>query len=933
MIVRDRIAVYIKLIFFMTAISFFTNTTIVVGRASAESIKNKPGDYEGLDEESDYGGLWRTGVNESNVKLTANRDDPHWTYNGFYNSSGADPCQSSVGVGQPAKTVYEKGSSPYGTGGERNAGIGANWPNSSDLNGLFSWQLINSNASWISRNAEGLHDSYYNTPDDNCPDPSGPPDPTNAGVRNSNTFTFSLTKKFTIKDGRNIDKNTLRLNMTVQTDNLIRVKVNGVTLSPVGGGYSSSGTCAEFNDFMSNGVDHDGYICPEFTSSNLSSLQLANGDAFSFGNNVNSLSVEIFSTYPNIGFFIDDISLSGEKNTPPPPGEENGCRPIPKYTIPKATDYGNVSNSSGGNYIESGPQIVEYGLYDNGVLKFVNSSLTTDRVEDITTAYTDGRKHNITIRELSDHVDSYSANYSPVVCPVAPETGECTGGEFTGWTINRSGPYNRSTAPAPASFICFDYKLKTKIELSGNKFEGGTDFGITMSVDNAPYTEGDSMWNDFYNEYHTHTKSKITQWQISMMKIAPGSAMPSYTKPGGFAINSDPCSYYGFGADCSSSKITGITSGSGGVTYQKGSISFSQSTIIPDVEAGTKYCLAFSVKPSTSENSNDSDTVNDSRWSHSSFNSSSNCFVVAKKPKVQVWGGDLVVGHKFSDNAKVNTDISNVKTNSVYKSNLNRTFGSWSEYGIFANGTIKAMASGAAFNNNAVAVVRSPNLCYLTYLSFIHNNSPDCNDNGYYKIGDYIKDFSSSFNAHGTTKLVGDVNLDTIGDGVFEAGNIDIKSSSEIYGKSIVIKSDGVVKINSNIKYKDMTYSNIDEIPQVVIIAKNIIIGDGVTNLDAWLIANNEGLTDGYIETCESGSTGSTNLTAFKCKEPLTINGAIASKRLYLERTYGAAPGVDSGKPAEILNLRADAYLWSYSQASKNGNIVTVYTYEAPVRF
>ena len=54
---------------------------------------------------------------------------------------------------------------------------------------------------------------------------------------------------------------------------------------------------------------------------------------------------------------------------------------------------------------------------------------------------------------------------------------------------------------------------------------------------------------------------------------------------------------------------------------------------------------------------------------------------------------------------------------------------------------------------------------------------------------------------------------------------------------------------------------------------------------------------------------------------------------LYLLRTAGSGTGAASGDPAEVFNMRADVYLWAFSQASSGSRIHSVYITELPPRF
>jgi hypothetical protein len=152
------------------------------------------------------------------------------------------------------------------------------------------------------------------------------------------------------------------------------------------------------------------------------------------------------------------------------------------------------------------------------------------------------------------------------------------------------------------------------------------------------------------------------------------------------------------------------------------------------------------------------------------------------------------------------------------------------------------------------------------------------------------------------------------------------------------LKSSGTVTIVGN-QYYDINnggakYKNISQLPQLVIIANKIDIAAAVTQIDAWLYTD----SGGSINTCVTDELGATvgaitNLTVGKCKNKLTVNGPVSTGKLYLWRTAGSGAGGASGDPAEVFNLRADAYLWAYARASGSGRVTTVYTTELPPRY
>ena len=74
-------------------------------------------------------------------------------------------------------------------------------------------------------------------------------------------------------------------------------------------------------------------------------------------------------------------------------------------------------------------------------------------------------------------------------------------------------------------------------------------------------------------------------------------------------------------------------------------------------------------------------------------------------------------------------------------------------------------------------------------------------------------------------------------------------------------------------------------------------------------------------------------MTVNTCATKLTVNGPVMTNNLYLWRSAGAGTGTDSANPAEVFNLRPDAYLWGLNEASKTSQLKTTYERELPPRF
>lgn len=400
--------------------------------------------------------------------------------------------------------------------------------------------------------------------------------------------------------------------------------------------------------------------------------------------------------------------------------------------------------------------------------------------------------------------------------------------------------------------------------------------------------------------------SKAANWEVTTFVVPSGTAVPTA------AINgTTPTGYYKNGAST-------VATGSGTFT------STSPSLVVPpqpvgDYPVGTRVCFALSVAPYSQLSTN---------WSHSTpF-----CTTIAKKPKVQVLGGDLIVGRASPYNP---AKVSQVISSASLSGSSGRYFGSWSEYAIIPSGTVTGMASGAMYVDGAT----TSDLCSLSVLTISNNSGAGCQ---VASIGKYVSSsttpniasrFAVTSNITGTG--VDLKNLASAQTYSISNATLNISSTQKIAkGKWIVINDPAAtVTITSNIDYTNAALTGIGDIPQVVIIARNIIIADSVTNIDAWLIAAGTG-ANGYINTCSSIAVGNpTALNSKKCDQLLTINGPIQANKLYMYRTAGSGVGVAAGDPAERFNLRADAYLWASVYSSGGDRLSTVSTKELPPRF
>jgi hypothetical protein len=455
-----------------------------------------------------------------------------------------------------------------------------------------------------------------------------------------------------------------------------------------------------------------------------------------------------------------------------------------------------------------------------------------------------------------------------------------------------------------------DFTLTPYITANASSAEVGSQVQLTNKVTNSG-----------------HASSNNSQWQFSQFVVPTGGSYPN----GGIS-GTQPAQYY-------RNNLVRLDGGTG-ISYPVGDTSLGQpNETLPDYPAGYKVCYALSVQAYSNT---------DGRWAHSA----PVCVTILVKPLVQVWGSDLSVGNSFlGTTAAVPT--ANVDTSVTTKtiSGTTYSFGSWVEYGIFATGLTTNTGSAAAYaGTGAQAGLVNATLCSETQLSF--NNAATsggvCNSGGSFTtIGKFttsrsIPDVASSYPISGTTPQFGGSNLSAAttqglytssGDLTLTGGMIGAASGSAGAGRWVVINApNATVTISGNITYTPAQLNSIDDIPQLIIIAKDINITGTVKNIDAWLIAKpSPTLADGIINTCSDVAPSAPLSTAI-CSNTLTINGPVMANRLLLRRTTTPGLGLASGIPAETINLRPDAYIWAAVHTLSNGRIETVYSSELPPR-
>jgi len=260
-----------------------------------------------------------------------------------------------------------------------------------------------------------------------------------------------------------------------------------------------------------------------------------------------------------------------------------------------------------------------------------------------------------------------------------------------------------------------------------------------------------------------------------------------------------------------------------------------------------------------------------------------------------------------------------------------KVYGSWAEYAIAPSGLVKDMASGSGYSGGTTVDA----LCSLSYLTFSNRRGNSCNDAaiGNYRHAAVMPDIASRFPVTTSTpRFASGSNLNNAAGLYTVASDVTIAGGSIPKGRSVIINApNNTVTISGNINYTNGVLNSLSDIPQVVIIARNIVITGGVTNVDSWLIATGVG-TEGRISTCGDVNQP-TQLRSGNCSNVLTVNGPISANHLLMYRTAGAGKGAAAGDPAEIFNLRPDAYLWAANYGASSGKLPTINVKELPPRF
>ena len=431
---------------------------------------------------------------------------------------------------------------------------------------------------------------------------------------------------------------------------------------------------------------------------------------------------------------------------------------------------------------------------------------------------------------------------------------------------------------------------------------GGPNYKLLPSVtpSSATITPGQSAtFTPGVSKSGSSTASGI-HWEIAKVVVAPGYSVNKslFTASGTAGV----CAHYaGVGITCTPPTPS-----------QQGTDTFPDKTLNPFTDndtaglaIGSQLCYALLVSPYTQDGNNYSQAIS--------------CVTVAASPYVSVVGGSVWAGGS--------TDVTNnyagpgVKITGKASGSV---FGSFGEYGVFATGQISSFGSAGHVGLTAPASGKGAQLTFgsIGSLGVFSNSHQIVNLAAQYSSAPHTETVLSNapggkaVNASGVYRVSSDITVMSI--------------SSGKNPRAVIYAPENTVTIAGDLRYTYAGAASFKELPSLTIIAKKIIIADGVGE-----IAGNYYATEQFV-TCSNGpitkgASGAIS-AAGACSKSLVINGTVtvanqAAGSLVLNRSYG---GTTTGQPAEVIKMRPESVLTPYENSL---TFTTVYETELPARY
>lgn len=244
-------------------------------------------------------------------------------------------------------------------------------------------------------------------------------------------------------------------------------------------------------------------------------------------------------------------------------------------------------------------------------------------------------------------------------------------------------------------------------------------------------------------------------------------------------------------------------------------------------------------------------------------------------PYIKVFGNDVVSGGTFTAGCNNAAPIRAFARTGAPR-------GSSTQYAVFALGTITGFTS-AGVRNGAGTPASGP--LGLTFANttgapfgggYAANDGLSCMPNYFASRPDTTQataNLATQFNAPNTDP--NRVEYYEINGNFTHNAGVQVRN-----GVRKVFYINGTLNINSDIRYQNDSWNDRNNIPFIVIIARDINIAPGVTRLDGVFVAQSWNGGTGTINTC------TTNYAA--CRNPLVVNGALFANRVNFYRTRGS---------------------------------------------
>lgn len=361
---------------------------------------------------------------------------------------------------------------------------------------------------------------------------------------------------------------------------------------------------------------------------------------------------------------------------------------------------------------------------------------------------------------------------------------------------------------------------------------------------------------------------------------------------------------------------------------------------IPDLVAGTRICIKAGAYPATSgDDTNWNNKDGDGKWAWST----PKCYTVAKRPSIQVWGGNVYSGGEINTGVSTKNNIVNhIAGNPSYAPESKedpRTFGSWGELGVISNGAVIGFGSGASMGYAADRATdpggsTTDDFCENSPLTFANDG---CSSKSVGSIGNNASINKSEIDMQTIVSVLA-ANTDTTSSDAYKYSKDDIVidgsdriDASDVNATTRVRRSEKDIIIEKNIEFdRGYNYKELSEIKRAVLYAKNIYIDCSVERVDAILIAEN------IVKTCVKNGKEAPDLDGRdRGEKQLVVNGAIIARKLEADRTFGAGPGMNSIVPAELINFDSTLLLFGRNVDTledNTGQLVTTSIYELAPR-